>query len=79
MNEDQKNLEKENIINISIQKSESNKKINESIKEIETEKTRKNIIDINLEENFSKKENDINLSKITNYSKEKESGRKEII
>ena len=78
MNEDQKNLEKENIINISIQKSESNKKINESIKEIETEKTRKNIIDINLEENFSKKENDINLSKITNYSKEKESGRKEI-
>ena len=78
MNEDQKNLEKENIINISIQKSESNKKINESIKEIETEKTRKNIIDINLEENFSKKDNDINLSKITNYSKEKESGRKEI-
>ena len=78
INEDQKNLEKENIINISIQKSESNKKINESIKEIETEKTRKNIIDINLEENFSKKENDINLSKITNYSKEKESGRKEI-
>ena len=78
MNEDQKNLEKENIINISIQKSESNKKINESIKEIETEKTRRNIIDINLEENFSKKENDINLSKITNYSKEKESGRKEI-
>ena len=78
MNEDQKNLEKENIINISIQKSESNKKINESIKDIETEKTRKNIIDINLEENFSKKENDINLSKITNYSKEKESGRKEI-
>ena len=78
MNEDQKNLEKENIINISIQKSESNKKINESIKEIETEKTTKNIIDINLEENFSKKENDINLSKITNYSKEKESGRKEI-
>ena len=78
INEDQKNLEKENIINISIQKSESNKKINESIKEIETEKTRKNIIDINLEENFSKKDNDINLSKITNYSKEKESGRKEI-
>ena len=78
MNEDQKNLEKENIINISIQKSESNKKINESIKEIETEKTRKNIIDINLEENCSKKDNDINLSKITNYSKEKESGRKEI-
>ena len=78
MNEDQKNLEKENIINISIQKSESNKKINESIKEIETEKTRKNIIDVNLEENFSKKDNDINLSKITNYSKEKESGRKEI-
>ena len=78
INEDQKNLEKENIINISIQKSESNKKINESIKEIETEKTRKNIIDVNLEENFSKKENDINLSKITNYSKEKESGRKEI-
>ena len=78
INEDRKNLEKENIINISIQKSESNKKINESIKEIETEKTRKNIIDINLEENFSKKENDINLSKITNYSKEKESGRKEI-